>query len=232
MFCALGLVFDGTADAGFYFLVPMASSLIFKFCAPVPVFDNSEGVGSSFHVLRSRTRFRQYQECRVQFSCSALPDPFLAIPRALSLVFIFCAPGLIFGGTKGARSSFNVWRSRTHFRRYQGRRVEFSCFSLPKSFSAVLRASDPIFMFCASKLVFGGTEDNRSSFHVLRSRTRFRRYRWRRIQFSCFVLQDSLSAVPRVLDPVFMFCAPRLIFSDIEGVKSSFHVLRSRTRFQ
>jgi hypothetical protein len=176
MFCALGLVFDGTADAEFYFLVPRASSLIFKFCAPVPVFDSSEGVGSSFHVLRSRTRFRQYQECRVQFSCSALPDPFLAIPRALSLVFIFCAPGLIFGGTKGARSSFNVLRSLTYFRWYRGRRVQFSCLALPNPFSAVPRASSRVFMFFAPEIIFGRIEGVRSNFHVLRFQTRFRRY--------------------------------------------------------
>jgi ABC-type sulfate transport system permease subunit len=42
-------------------------------------------------------------------------------------------------------------------------------------FSAVLRASGLVLMFCAPELVFGGTEGVVSRFHVLRSRTHFRR---------------------------------------------------------
>jgi hypothetical protein len=85
---------------------------------------------------------------------------------ALSPVFLFCAPELIFGGTVGVGSFFNVLRSRTHFRRYRGRRVMFSCFALPDSYSAVPRALGPFFMFRAPKHIFGGTVGVRSFFLV------------------------------------------------------------------
>jgi hypothetical protein len=74
------------------------------------------------------------------------------------------------------------------------RRVPFSYFARPDSFSTVLRVSDPVFMFSATGHVFGGaegvgshfhalalglifgsTEGVGSRFHVLRARTRFRR---------------------------------------------------------
>jgi hypothetical protein len=163
---------------------------------------------------------------------------------------MFCAPGVIFGGTEGVASRFHVLRTRTRFRRYRGRRVPLSCFTRPDSFSAVPRASGPTFMFYAPGLVFGGTEGVGSHFHVLRARTRFRRYRERQVLFSCFSLRDSFSpksgrrapfsrfalldsfsAISRASGPVFMFCAPGLIFGGTEGVRSLFHVLRARTRF-
>jgi hypothetical protein len=78
-----------------------------------------------------------------------------------------------------------------------------------------------VFMFCASELIFGGTEGVESRFHVLRSRTHFRWYRVRRVSFSSFALSDSFSAVLRASDPVFMFFAPGHVF----GVRSFFHVL-------
>jgi hypothetical protein len=80
---------------------------------------------------------------------------------------------------------------RTHFRRYRGQPVQFLCFPLS---------------------------------------TRFQQYRGRRVQFSNFAHPDSLSAEPT--GPVLMFFAPRFIFDGIEGVGSSFHGLRSQTRFQ
>jgi Plant mobile domain len=40
-------------------------------------------------------------------------------------------------------SRFHVLRAPTHFRRYRGRQVPFSCFALLDSFSAVPRASGP-----------------------------------------------------------------------------------------
>jgi hypothetical protein len=97
----------------------------------------------------------------------------------------------VFGGTEGVLSLFHVLRSRTRFRRYRGCRLPFSCFALPDSFSAVPRASGPVFMFCVTGLVFGGTEGVGSRLHVLRFRTRFRRYRERRVPFSYFALPDS-----------------------------------------
>jgi hypothetical protein len=211
--------------------VQRASGPVFMFCA--------------------RTLFRPYRVRRVPFSCFARPDSFSTVPRASGLVYMFCAPGLIFGGIEGVQSRFHVLRARTHFRRFGGRRVSFSCFARPDSFSAVrghrvpfssyLRpysfsgvpsASFPVFMFSAPGLVFNGTYGVGSRFHVLRIRTLFRQYRGRRVPFSCFVRLDSFSAVSRASGLVFMFCAPELLFGCIEGVGSRFHVLRSRTRFR
>jgi hypothetical protein len=220
-------------------------------CASVIVFGGTECVGSRFHVLRSQTRFRRYRGRRVPFSCFALPDSFSAVPRASGPVFMFCAPGLIFGGTERVGSRFHVLRSRTRFRRYRGRRVPFCCFALPNPFLAVPRASGPVFMFYAPGRIFGGTEGIPSRFHVLRSQTYFQRYRGRRVPISCFALPDSFSAVPRASGPVFMFYAPRLVFDGTrasgpifmfyapgyffggtEGVGFRFHVLRSRINFR
>jgi hypothetical protein len=174
------------------------------FCAPGLAFGGTVGVGFRFHVWRSRTHFRRYRGRRVKF--------------------IFCAPELIFGDTDGVGTRFHVLRSWTRFRRYCGRRLLFSCFALLESF--------PIFMFCRPELVLEGTEGVGSHFHVLRNRTHFWRYRERRLPFSCFALPDSFSAVSRASGPDFMFCAPGLVFGDIEGVGSYFHVLRSQTRFR
>jgi hypothetical protein len=144
---------------------------------------------------------------------------------------MFCAPVHIFGGTEGVGSRLHVLRARTCFRRYQGRGVPFSCFALPDLFSTVPRASSPVFMFCPPGLVFSGTEGVGSRFHVLPSRTRFRRYRGRQVRFSCFKLPDSFWAVPRASGPVFLFCVSGIIFCGNEGVRSRFHVLPSQTRF-
>jgi hypothetical protein len=96
----------------------------------------------------------------------------------------------------------------------------------------VQRASGPVFVFCAPELIFDGIEGVGSRFRVLHSRCRFSRFRGRRAPFSCFALSDSFSAVPRASVPVFKFCAPRLIFVSTKGVRSHFHVLRSRTFFR
>jgi hypothetical protein len=146
--------------------VQRASSLVFMFCAPGFIFDDSEGVGSHFHVLRPRTHFRRYRGRRLPFSCFALPNSFLTVPRASCTVYMFCAPGLVFGGTQGVGSHFHVLRSQTRFQWCGGRQVPFSCFALPNSFSVVPRASCPVFMFCASRLIFGSAEGVRSRFHV------------------------------------------------------------------
>jgi hypothetical protein len=219
------------------------------FCAPELIFGGVECVWSRFPVLRAWTLFRQYQGCLVSVSCFPFSDIFSAVPRAsgtafmfyapehvfsgmegvLGLIFMFCAPGLVFGGTEGVWSYFHVLRSRTYFRRYRVRRVPFSCFVPPNSFSAVPRATGPVSIFYASGLVFDGTEGVASRFHVLRSRSRFWRYGGRRVPFSCFARPDSFQVVPRASVPVFMFCSPGLIFDSTEGVGSRFHILRSRT---
>jgi hypothetical protein len=167
MFCAPGLIFGGSEGIGsrFHFLrartrfgwyrerrVPF-----FMFSGPGIIFRGAECVGSRFHVLRARTRFRQCRGRPVSFSCFACPDSFSVVPMASGPVFMFCPPGLVFGGSECVGSRFHVLRSMTHFRRYLGRRVPFSCFALPNSFSAVPRASGPDFMFCAPELVFGFT---------------------------------------------------------------------------
>jgi hypothetical protein len=160
------------------------------------------------------TRFRRYLGRRVPFSCLALLDSFLAVPRA-----------------SGAGSLCHVLRSRNHFRRYRGRQIPLSCIALPDLFTAVPRASGPFFLFCAPAIVFGGTEGVGSRFHVLFSRTRFRRCRVRQGPFSCFACPESFSTVPSASCPVFMFCAPRLFFDGTKAVRSRFHVLCSQTRF-
>jgi hypothetical protein len=136
---------------------------------------------------------------------------------------MFCAPRPVFGGTERANSSFHVLHSRIRFWQYRGRQVQFSCFALPDSFSTVPRAPGPVFMFCAPENsflavpralgpafmfcapepVFDSSEGVESSFHVLRSRACFRRYRGCRVQFSCFVLPDLFSTIPRAPSPVF-----------------------------
>jgi hypothetical protein len=144
---------------------------------------------------------------------------------------MFCAAGLVFGGKEGFGSRFHILRSRTYFRRCRVRRVPFSCFTCPDSFSAVQSASGPVFMFCVPGLVFGGAECVEFRFQVLHARTHFRRFRGRRVSFSFFAHPDSFWMVPRASGPAFMFCAPGLVFRDAECVGSRFHVLRSRTRF-
>jgi hypothetical protein len=117
-------------------------------------------------ILASRTRFGRYRRCRVPFSCFALSDIFLAVPRASGPVFMFRAPGPVFDGTDGAVSRFIVLRSRTNFRRYRGRRLLFSCFALQDPFSAVSTSSGLVLMLCTPWLIFSGTEGVGSRYHV------------------------------------------------------------------
>jgi hypothetical protein len=259
MFCAPRLVFGGTEGVGYRFLilrnrtrfrqhigrrVPFsffalpdsfsavlgASGPVFIICAPELIFGGTEGVGYRFLILRARIRFRQHLVRRIPFSFFALPDSFSAVSGASGPVFIICAPELVFGGTEGVGYRFLILRARIRFRQHLVRRVPFSFFALPDSFSAVSGVSGPVFMICVLGLIFGLTEGVRSRFLVLRARTHFRRYRERRVPFSCFALPDSFSAVPRASCPVFLFRAPGLIFGDTESVGSRFHVLRAQIR--
>jgi hypothetical protein len=97
MFCATGLVFGSTEGVGsrlhvmrarthfrryrgrrvpFLFFtrpdsflaVPEALGLVFMLCEAGLVFDGTDGVGSYFQALRSRTHFRPYRGRRVTFS--------------------------------------------------------------------------------------------------------------------------------------------------------------------
>jgi hypothetical protein len=214
-----------------FLAVSRASGPVFMFYAPGTVFVGTEGVGSRFHVLLTRTNFRLFRGRRVPFSCFTrrtrfrryrgrpvsiscfvLPDSFSAVPWASVLVFTFCAPRLILDGTESVGSRF---------------------------------------MFCTPGLIFGCAECVGSRFHdfrfgthfrryegvgsrfqVLCARTHFRRYRGPRVLFSCFECPKPFSAVPRSSGPDFMFCAPRLIFGGVEGVGSHFHVLCARTHFR
>jgi hypothetical protein len=163
--------------------VPRAWGPFFMLCAPRLIFAGTKSVGFCFHVLCSRTRFRRCRMRRVPFSYLVRPDSFSAVTRVSGPVFLFCAPGLIFDTTEGVGSCFHILPARTHVRRYRGRRVSFSCFALAESFSAVPCASGPVFIFCVPELIFDGTEGVGSRFHVLRSRTHFRRYRGRWVPF-------------------------------------------------
>jgi hypothetical protein len=226
------ILFSCFARPNSFLAVPTTSGPVFMFCASGHIFGGAKGDGSRLHVLHSRTLFRRYRGSRVPLSCVALPNSFSAVPRASGPVIMFCAPELIFGVSEDVGSRFHVLRPRTRFRRYRGSRVPFSCFASPYSFSAVQRASGPVFMFCAGRLILQGTDGVVSYFLVLRARTRFRRYRLRRVPFSCFALPDTFSTVRTVTGPVFMFCAPGLFFNGTEGVRSRFHVLRSQIRFR
>jgi hypothetical protein len=170
-------------------VVRTTSDPIFMIYAPGVIFGGTEGVGSRFHVV-------------------ALSDSCSVVPRASGPVFIFCTPELIFDSTEGVGSRFFVLRSLTRFRRFRGRLVPFSSFACPGSFSAVLRASGPVFMFCAPGHIFGGLEGDGSRFHVLRAGASFWRYRWRRVPFSSFALPDMFLKVRRASGPFYMFCAP------------------------
>jgi hypothetical protein len=210
--------------------IPWASAPIFMFCAPGHVFCGAEGVGSSFHVLRSWTRFRRFRGRRVPFSSLALIGHDFDDTEGVGSSFMFCAPIHVFGGTDGVRSRFHFLRSWTRFRRCRGHRVPFTCFASPYSFSAVASASGPVFMFCATGHVSAGMEGGGSCFHVLHSRTRFRRYRGRRVTFSFFARPNPFLTVPTTSGAVFMFRALGLVFGGSESVGFRFHVLRPRTR--
>jgi hypothetical protein len=120
MFCALGLVFGDTMGVVSRVNV-LCSRTRFRLCRVPQV---------SFSCLGSRTRFRRFRGRAVPFSYFPHPDSISTVPEASRPIFLFCTPGLIFGGTEGAVSRFHVLRCRTRF----GRRVPFSCFALPDSF--------------------------------------------------------------------------------------------------
>jgi hypothetical protein len=260
MFCAAGLFFGGTKGVGsrlhllrsrthfrgtegvgslFHFsAVTRVSAPVFMFCAPGHVFGDNKGVGSRFHVLRSWTHFRQFRRRRVPYSCFAIPDSFLTVPRASALVFMFCAPGFIFGSTEGVGYRFHVLHARTHFRSYRRHQIPFS--AMKRVLGPVLMfcaaglvfggiEGGPVFMFCAHRTIFDGTEGVVSRFHDLRSWNNFGRHRGPQFPFSCFALPGPFSTVTRKQGPVFIFCAHVAVFG---GTGSRFHVLHSRAHFR
>jgi hypothetical protein len=135
--------------------VSSASGPVFIFCAPRHVFGGTDGVGSRFHMS---------------------------------------APGHIFGGAEGvgsrvhvlrSRTRFRVLRSRTNFRRYRVRRVSFSCYALPNTFSAVQRASGPVSCFELSNSFPAVLRASGPFFVFCVSLLRFHR-----VPFSCFALPN------------------------------------------
>jgi hypothetical protein len=189
---------------------------VFLFCTPGPIFGGTYGVGSRFHVLRSRNHFRRFRGRRVSFSC--------------------------FRRYRGVGSRYHVLRSRTHFPRYRRRRVRFSYFALQGLFSAVPTALGPFFMFCAIRFIFSGIEGIGSRFRQhRRRRVPFSCFalpdsfsaapRASGLVF-LFALPDPFSAISTASGPVFMFCAPEPVFVSTERVGSRFHVLRSQTHFR
>jgi hypothetical protein len=248
MFYAPGLIFGGTEHVGSCFHVLLFRTRFWRF----------RGRQLPFSYFALPTRFRRCGGRQIFFSCFALPDSFFrssegvgshfhvlrpysfsTVPKASASVFKFCTLKLVFDDTEGLGSRFHVLRCKTRFRRCGGRQVPFSCFALPNSFSAVPRASGPVFMFCALELFFDGTDGVRSRFnvlptrtcfrrcrgrrvpfHVLHSMTRFRRYRGRRVPFSCFALPDTFLTEPRSLVPFSCF-APPDSFSAVPRASSS-----------
>jgi hypothetical protein len=196
---------------------------------------------SSIPVLLFGTRFGRYRGRRVSFSYFVLSDSFpavsrasvlfsyfallgsfLAVPRAPILVFMFYALRPVLDGTEGTWSYFHMLCLQTHFRRYRGRRVPFSYFALLDPIWAVPRTSVPVFMFCASVLIFSGTDDAQSSFHVLPPGLIFGGTKDIGVSFLCFAIPDSFWAVPRASGSVFIFCAFGLIFDSTDGARFSF----------
>jgi hypothetical protein len=180
-FCTPGHVFYGTDGVGKGFLVfalpdsfsivPRVSGLIVRFCAAEIFLGVTEGVGSRFHGLHSWSLFRRYRGRQVLFSCFGLPDSFSTVAMTLGPIGIFCAPGYVFGGNKGAGYRFQVLRSRTHFGLYRGCRGSISCFDVPDTFWAVSRPLGLVFKFCLPGHIFDGTEGVGARCHILRSRT-------------------------------------------------------------
>jgi hypothetical protein len=179
MFSAPGHVFGCTEGVGSIFHVLRSQTRFRRYRVPLCVsgliFDCSGGVASRFLILRARTHFRRFRGRRIPFSCFARPysfwryrgrrvsfssfarpDSVLAVPRASCPVFLFCAPGLVFDGSRGVGSRFHVLQAQTRF-------------------SAVPRASSLVFKLYVPGIVFGCTEGLESRFLILRTRIRFHR---------------------------------------------------------
>jgi hypothetical protein len=219
--------FSSFASPDSFSAVPRASVPVLKFCASRLVVSGTEGIGTRFLVLRARNHFEVTEGVGLHFHVWRALTHFRRYLGRRHPIFLFCAPGLVFGGTEGVGSRFQVLRARTRFRRYRGRRVPFSSFAPPDLFSAVSRESCPVFMFCAPELIFDGTwasvpvfkfctprlifsgiETVGSSFDVLRARTLFRRYRGRRHSFLYFARPDPFRRYRGCWSPFSGFALP------------------------
>jgi hypothetical protein len=173
MFHSPRLIFNGAEGAECFLssalldsfsMVQKSSSLIFEFRAPGIIFGGTLGVGSSFRVILSQTRFRQMDGAGDQFSSSTLYDPFSMVSRPSSPVFKYSAIRLVFSTTEGASSSFEF-------------RVPRLIFALPNSFSVVPRARSVVFEFCALGLVSGNVKGVGSGFLFSHTRNNFGRFK-------------------------------------------------------
>jgi hypothetical protein len=72
-------------------------------------------------------------------------------------------------------------------------------------------------MFYVPGHIFGSAEGDGSCFPDLRSRTHFQRFRGRRVPFSSFAHTYLFSAVSWASTPIFLFCAPELVFGWYRG---------------
>jgi hypothetical protein len=114
------------------------------------------------------------------------------------------------------------------FRGYRGRRVLFSIFVFSDPYIVVSSASGLVLMFCAPKPIFSVINGFGSHFHVLRSRTLFRRYRGRRFRFHVLRTRTSFRRYRRRQVLFFMFCAPGPVFGGTDCVGSRFRRYRRR----
>jgi hypothetical protein len=140
------------------------------------------------------------------------------------VIFKFCTPGPILGGTEGGL-------------------VPFSCFALLYSFWAVPRVSGVVFKFCTLGPILGGTEGGLVQFLCFALQDSYSKIPRVSGPISCFALPDSFLVVPRASGAesslyftllgsfsmipwasgsVLMCCAPELVSDGIEGVGTRF----------
>jgi hypothetical protein len=144
------------------------------FCALTLILGSIVGVGSSFHVLPSKTRFGGTEDAESSFHVLRSRTRFRQYTKGVGTNFYILCSRTYFRRYRGCWVQFYFLRSQTRFERYRGRMVQFLCFALPDSFWIILRAPSLAFRFCTMGLVLDGTEGVKSSFHILRSRTHFR----------------------------------------------------------
>jgi hypothetical protein len=119
----------------------------------------------------------------------------------------------------------------TRSRRYRGRHVQCTCFMLVDPFSTVQRATDPVLMFYAPGLIFGGTEGVKSNFLFCAPRLVFGGTKTVRSHF-IFYAPKLVFGCTVGADTTFMFCAQGPILGSTKGVGSNFHISRYRTHFR
>jgi hypothetical protein len=192
--------------------VPRTSGPVCLFYALELIFGGTEGTGSRFHIFCSRAHFGRSRWRRVPFSCFALLDSFSTVSRVSGVVFILALSDSFWSIPRASGPVFMFYASRPVLGGTEGVGSRILYFALLESFRTVPRALGSVFILCAPGPILG-------------------RYRGCRVLFLCFVLPASFSTVPRASSLVCLFCSLGLIFDGAEGVRSYFHVLRSRVPF-